>query len=215
MSSIQDQLLSALVQYGLPVIFGAVLLGAIGVPLPASLLLVAAGSFVEQGQFSFWWVIAVTALAAVLGDNIGYGLGRWGGRPVVERVTGWLGGASQLTRAEQLAGRWGGLGVFFSRWLVSPVGPAINLTSGIAAYPWLMFLTLDIVGEIVWVMLYVTLGRMFSDRVQAINDLLGNLAWVIVGACVIIFLLWKVVTLFRVGHEHVPTTTAAVGDGHE
>lgn len=206
MSDIQGQLLSALVQYGFPVLFGAVLVAAVGVPLPVSLLLVAAGSFVEQGEFSYWWIIAVTVLAAVVGDNIGYGLGRWGGRPVVERVAGWVGGTAQLIKAEQLANRWGATGIFFSRWLVSPVGPAINLTSGIAAFPWLLFVMLDIAGELVWVMLYVTLGRMFSDRVQAISDLLGNLTWVIVGGCLIIFLAWKVVKMFWVGPETVPIT---------
>ncbi len=214
MSTIQDQLLSALVQYGFPVLFGTVLIAAVGAPLPVSLLLVAAGSFVEQGVFPYWWIIVVTAVAAVAGDNIGYGLGRWGGRPVVERIAGWVGGTDQVAKAEKLAERWGGLGIFFSRWLVSPIGPAINLTSGIAAYSWLKFLALDVAGELVWVMLYVTLGRMFSDRVEAVSDLLGNLTWVILGGCAVVFLLWKLINIFRLGNADV-STVAVTNDGHE
>ena len=49
------------------------------------------------------------------------------------------------------------------------------------AYPWVTFALLDIAGEALWVLLYVSLGRLFSDKVQAIADLLGNLTWVVLG----------------------------------
>ncbi len=128
------------------------------------------------------------------------------------RRLGWRHGPGG--KAEKLAERWGGLGIFFSRWLVSPIGPAINLTSGIAAYSWLKFLMLDVAGELVWVMLYVTLGRMFSDRVEAVSDLLGNLTWVILGGCAVVFLLWKLINIFRLGNADV-STVAVTNDGHE
>lgn len=105
--SIDDQLLSALTLYGLPVLFVAVLVAASGMPLPATLLLITAGSFVHQGSLSLWHVLATALIAAVFGDQIGYGMGRWGGRasspgwaigqagtPVLRRPrTRWRGGA--------------------------------------------------------------------------------------------------------------------------
>jgi hypothetical protein len=48
--TITDQVLAALLLYGLPVLFGVILICSIGVPFPISLMLVAAGSFVEQGE---------------------------------------------------------------------------------------------------------------------------------------------------------------------
>lgn len=197
--SLQDQLLAVLVQYGVPALFGVITLAAVGLPLPATFLLIAAGSFVAQGDLSFWEVISFAIGAAVLGDQIGYGLGRWGGPRLLERIGRWTGGAERLEQARATTLRWGGLGIFLSRWLLTPVGPALNLTSGMTSYPWLPFLGLDLLGEIVWVVGYVKAGQLFSDRVQALSDLLGNLSWVILGLVAIAVLAWLLVRQLRAG----------------
>jgi membrane protein DedA with SNARE-associated domain len=57
------------------------------VPLPVSFLLVAAGSFAKQGEMKLLPVIIAASSAAILGDQIGYGLSRWGGRRLVDRIT--------------------------------------------------------------------------------------------------------------------------------
>jgi len=90
-------------------------------------------------------------------------------------------GDAKVAQAQRFAKRWGGAGIFFSRWLVTPLGPWLNLTSGIAAYPWSRFLCWDVLGELLWVIAYVMLGKFFSDRIQALVEVLGNLGWVIVG----------------------------------
>jgi hypothetical protein len=64
--------------------------------------------------------------------------------------------------------------MFFSRWLVTELGPWLNVTSGIAGYPWRRFIFWDVLGEVLWVVLYVMLGYIFSDRVQYIAEILGN-----------------------------------------
>ncbi len=173
--------LLGLAQYGLPALFGAILVAALGVPLPGTLLLLAAGAFVAQGGLDLWWVLGLATAAAVLGDQLGYGLGRWGSARLVARLSRWGGGADRLGQAERLARRWGGWGVFLSRWLLTPLGPVLNLTSGLARYPWPAFLCFDVAGEAVWVTLYVTLGRLFSDQAQTLSAALGNLTWALVG----------------------------------
>lgn len=194
--SITDQILAALVVYGLPVLFGVILICSVGIPFPVSLVLVAAGSFAEQGEMKLWQVIGVASVAAVLGDQIGYGLSRWGGRRLINRISHRIGGEKRIKQAEALTKRWSGTGVFLSRWLVTALGPWVNVTSGIAAYPWQRFLLWDVLGEVLWVAIYVVLGYMFSDRVQAIADILGNLAWVIVGLIVAAILGWKLVRIY-------------------
>ncbi len=179
--SIIDQLLAALSQYGLPMLFGVTAIAAVGVPLPISLMLVAAGSFVELGEMKLWQVIVVAGGAAVLGDQVGYALGRWGGQRLLARLSRRKDGDAKVAQAQRFAKRWGGAGIFFSRWLVTPLGPWLNLTSGIAAYPWSRFLCWDVLGELLWVIAYVMLGKFFSDRIQALVEVLGNLGWVIVG----------------------------------
>jgi membrane protein DedA with SNARE-associated domain len=195
--SITDQVLSALLVYGLPVLFGVIMICSVGIPFPVSLVLVAAGSFVEQGEMKLWQVIAVASVAAVLGDQIGYWLSRWGGRRLINRISHKIGGERKIKQAETLTKRWSGAGIFLSRWLVTALGPWVNVTSGIAAYPWRRFLFWDVLGEVLWVVLYVVLGYVFSNRVQAIAEILGNLAWVIVGLIVAIILGWKLVQYAR------------------
>jgi membrane-associated protein len=176
-----DYLLATLGVYGVPVLFVALLVGSAGVPLPASLLLVAAGSFVEQGELELWPVLALSAAGAILGDNVGYALGRWGGRRLTRRLGRLVGGEKRIEDAEEWLRRREGVGVFLSRWLLTPLGPVVNLTSGATRYPWPRFILYDVLGEALWVALYVLLGRFFSDRVQALSELLGDLMWAVLG----------------------------------
>jgi len=189
--SLSDQVLAALLLYGLPVLFGVILICSVGIPFPVSLMLVAAGSFVQQGDMKLWQVIVVASVAAIAGDQVAYCLGRWGGRRLIGRVSRSIGVEAQIKQAEALTRRWSGAGIFLSRWLVTALGPWVNVTSGIAGYPWRSFLLWDVLGEVLWVVLYVTLGYVFSDRVQAMAEILGNLAWVVAGLIVALILGWK------------------------
>lgn len=204
-----DQLLGWLSLYGVPALFGILVVTSAGFPFPDTLLLLAVGSFVAQGQLNLWQVLIVASAGAIIGDQIGYCVGRWGGRRLVHRITTKVGGADKIKRAEDFSKRWGGAGIFFSRWLVGPLGPWINLSSGITAYSWPRFVLWDVLGETLWVALYVILGKLFSDRVQDLAELLGNLTWVIVGGIVAIILGWKVLQYFRIGGETSERTIVA------
>lgn len=195
--SVTDQVLAALLTYGLPVLFGVIVICSAGVPFPISLMLVAAGSFVEQGEMKLWQVVAVASVAAVIGDHIAYGLSRWGGRRFINRISSRIGGESKIKRAEALTKRWSGGGIFLSRWLITALGPWVNVASGIAKYPWRRFLLWDVLGEVVWVILYVGIGYVFSNRVQAISEILSNLNWVILGLIGTIILGWQLVRVVR------------------
>ena len=195
--SFTDQLLAALLVHGVPLLFGVILIAAAGIPLPVSLMLVAAGSFAKQGELSLAPVIMAGSLAAILGDQIGYGLARWRGRRFIVRIGRRLDSKTKIKKAEALLKRWGGPGIFFSRWLVTELGPWVNVTSGIAAYPWRRFVLWDVLGEVLWVVLYVMLGYIFSDRVQYIADILGNLAWAILGFILALILGWKLMRYVR------------------
>ena len=80
--------------------------------------------------------------------------------------------------------RWGAPSIFFTRWLITGLGPWVNLSSGVASYPWLKFAFWDVLGELVWVAAYVTLGRLFSDRIQDLADLVGNVGYLLLGLVV-------------------------------
>jgi len=191
--NLTDQLLAVMSTYGLPALFAVIAIAAVGVPLPVTLALVAAGSFVELGEMGLSQVIIFGSSAAVLGDQVGFLMGRWGGSRIETRLRKTKSGADKIAHARAFAERWGGAGIFLSRWLVTPLGPWLNLTSGMADYSWRRFFVWDVLGETLWVVLYVLLGKFFSGRVQALVDVLGSLAWVLVGIVLAAMLLWWIV----------------------
>lgn len=199
--SLTDQLLSAISTYGVPAFFSLIAIAAVGVPLPVTFALIAAGSFVALGEMSLWQVILAGSLGAILGDQLGYVLGKSCG----PRIAGWLrrkkGGGRKMEQARAFIERWGALGIFFSRWLVTPLGPWINFTSGLTNYRWRHFLVWDVIGETLWVILYVLLGKFFSGSVQALADVLGSLVWVLVGLIAAAILVWWIVRSLGSGNE--------------
>lgn len=195
--SLQQFLLTALTNYGELAIFGAVLVASFGVPLPTSFLLILAGSFIEQGDLQLIPVVAVGTVAAVLGDHFGYGVGWFGGRVLAQRIATRLGATVLLQRAESTLLKWGSVSVFFSRWLLTALGPYINITSGITRYHLRRFSLWVVLGEAIWVLVYVELGRLFADRVSEFTDLLGEFTWVILGAVATCLLGWQVVKMLR------------------
>ena len=188
--SLSDYLLGTLGLYGPGVLFVVLLVGAIGLPSPGSLLLLVAGSFVEQGEMSLWQVLALACAGSVIGDQIGYALGRWGGRRVRSRLDRWF-GEQRLKSAEEWLKRWGGGGIFLSRWLLTPLGPFVNIASGLTGYSWPRFLLYDLLGEALWVALYVLLGKFFSDSVEELSDTLGDFTWAAVWLLLAALLGWS------------------------
>jgi len=192
-----DQLLAAVTQYGAPALFGIVAIAAVGVPLPVTLLLIVVGSMVSQGAMNLWWALGMASAGSILGDQAGYAIGRWGGPAAVARLGKLFGKKAGLETMEAKAKAWGGPGIFLTRWLLSPAGPWINLASGTARYPWLGFLFWDALGETTDATLLICLGRFFSDRVIALDAVLGDLTWAIAALLAAIILGYQLLASLR------------------
>jgi membrane protein DedA with SNARE-associated domain len=196
----RDQVLAALAHYGSPALFVVVLIAAMGAPLPVTLLLIVTGSLVAQGTMNLWPAIAIASVGSVAGDQIGYLIGRWGGKRLVARFGGLIGHAERIRQFDEKAKHRGGAAIFFSRWLVTALGPWINLASGAGDYSWLRFTLWDFLGESFGAALYIWLGLIFSDRVEEVGAILGDLMWAILGVLIAAFLGWKL--FYRRGHAH-------------
>jgi membrane protein DedA with SNARE-associated domain len=197
MIDLQTTLTSALASYGAIAVFISVLLAAVGVPLPVSFLLIAAGSFIEAGELDFWPIIIAATVGACIGDHLGYLIGRYGGRAFVGRLGARLGAQAAIAQAEATSVRWGGVAVFFSRWLVTAIGPYINLLSGVSRGGLLAFTPAVIAGELIWVLGYVYLGRLFNDRVSELSTMLGDATGLVLAALAAIVLLVVLVRRWR------------------
>ena len=132
--------------YGLAALFLIVMLESAGVPLPGETALVTAGVFAQRGNLNIAAVIAVAALAAIVGDNIGYWIGRTGGRSVIER---WRFTSSSLPWSEQFFRRHGPKTIFIARFFAVLRVTAAWL-AGISRMHWWTFFAWNAAGGICW-----------------------------------------------------------------
>jgi membrane protein DedA with SNARE-associated domain len=146
-----DRVLTALLVYGYPALGLTLLLGAIGLPLPDGLATTVAGSLAAQGRMNWIWAGIITVLASVLGDVVGYGLGRVLGREVLERHGRWFGYTpARRTRVQLLFDKWGSLTVFVTRTFVSYLSSVASLLAGMSHYRLSKFLAIAVVGRMMW-----------------------------------------------------------------
>ena len=176
-----DLLLELVSEYGLIILAGTIFLASLGAPVPGTVLLVLSGAFAASGEMGVISVAVTAFLSAVAGDLTGFSIGYKGGAWLQGKLSHSKLGA-QIGKAEAFMAKWGGVGVFLSRWLVAPIGPTINYVSGIGRFSWKRFVLWDLLGEVVWVSAYMTIGVVFSSQALALVDLIASASWVILGA---------------------------------
>jgi membrane protein DedA with SNARE-associated domain len=137
--------------HGLPLLFAVVMLESFGIPLPGETALIAFGILASQGHYSIYWVIALAALAAIVGDNLGYWvIGRWGGRTLFERWGPLKRYAENtLPPTERIMARHGGKVVFFGRF-ITVLRYTAAWVAGLAKMEWWRFLFWNALGGICW-----------------------------------------------------------------
>jgi membrane protein DedA with SNARE-associated domain len=195
-----EALLALVPVWGLWLVGLGTFLSCLALPVPSSLLMMAAGGFAAAGDLVLWQVGAAAWVGAAAGDQAGFALGRRGGAPLVARLRARPSAAAALARAEGLIHARGGMAVFLSRWLVSPLGPCVNLLTGAARLAPGRFLVAGASGEAVWVALYVGLGFAFADRIAELAALMANLSGTLAAGAVTLGLgAWLALRLRRHG----------------
>jgi len=122
----------------------------VGIPLPGETALIAAGALARRGDLSLPGVIAVAAVAAILGDSVGYAVGRHGGRRLLV-ARGPLQRHRRMLceRGEPFFERHGPKAVFLARW-VAWVRLATPLLAGASAMPYRRFVRWNVLGAVAW-----------------------------------------------------------------
>jgi membrane protein DedA with SNARE-associated domain len=157
---------------------------SMGVPLPGEVTLVSASLLAAAGALSPWWVAIAAAAGAIVGDSIGYSIGRRGGRALLERMGRRFPnhlGPKQLAKAERQFERWGMWAVFFGRFvallriLAGPMAGALRV-------PYKRFLFANAAGGIVWA--GGTTWALYAIG-QAAERFLAGFSWVALGLAVV------------------------------
>jgi membrane protein DedA with SNARE-associated domain len=159
--------------YGYPAVFIIIFLETAGIPLPGEATLLLAGVAAGGGHLDLSILIPVAILAAILGDNVGYLIGRVGGRRIVLRLARYGRVGSMLAWGERFFERHGGKTVFLARWTAGLriFGAWI---AGMTHMPYGRFFLWNALGGITWATTVILLGYAFSGSIHKIESILGT-----------------------------------------
>jgi Uncharacterized membrane-associated protein len=180
---------------GYPAVFLLAMGECMGIPLPGETgLLIAAAASGTGKMFSIWWVIGAAAAGAIVGDTLGYWIGRRGGRGLVLRWTGKLFiKREHLEKAEAFFSHHGGKAVFFGR-SVSYLRVLTALLAGVSCMHYPKFLFFNALGGITWAVVFGLAGFVFGKNLGFLEEWIREIGW---GALLIflialaVYFLWK------------------------
>ncbi len=171
------QLVALLVGHGALIIFVVTLVARIGAPVPASPLLVVAGSLVMAGQISVVAALGTSIAANLLGDGAWFLAGRRHGYRVMRqlcRIS--LSPDSCVRQSESLITRWGGSSLIAAKFvpgvsvIAAPMAGALGMSS-------VRFVAFEVVAALAWTVAFMALGMVFSDQIQQIFDIMAETGW--------------------------------------
>jgi membrane protein DedA with SNARE-associated domain len=165
-----NSLAGPLDHYGLWAILLLVLIEDFGIPVPGETVLIAGAVFAGSGQLNVVWVGVVGFIAAVVGDNIGYAIGRFGGRLLVERWGKYVFlTPERLDKAEAFFNRHGGKIITIARF-IEGLRQANGLIAGITEMHWLRFIAFNALGAALWVGTWVSIGYFAGQHITGIYN---------------------------------------------
>ncbi len=170
-------LLTQVINFGTPLVGFILFLGALGLPIGASVVVVAAGAFSQQGILNWPGTAVVGLIGAIIGDTLSFGMGHYAKDWAQRRY-----GKSQTWRSARASFQQrAGLAIFLTRWLITALAIPINLIAGGSGYKFSRFMAYDIAGEIMWIGLYGGLGYLFGNQWELVSEFISNFGGLILG----------------------------------
>jgi len=161
----------------------------VGLLVPGESLVIFSGFLAAQGLLDLGDLIVVVAAGAILGDSIGYELGRRLGRPWLLRYGHWVGlRTEQLERVDGFFTRHGGTTVFFGRFLgfLRALAPFV---AGSSRMPYRQFLPYNVLGGLLWALSCVALGYVCGASWQAAERWIGRVSTILGGTLLLMIAL--------------------------
>jgi membrane protein DedA with SNARE-associated domain len=190
--------------WGYLAIFAVVILGNMGLPIPEETILILAGYLVWDGQLRLPIVLGVGIFSAVLGDNLGYWMGREFGRRAIERYGHWiLVTPERLDVTQQFVTRYGSMAVFVARFLPGLrflAGPVAGIT-GLRPVP---FIVANVLGASLYVPGAVAAGYAigyglgdYLTRAERTVGQVEHVALIMVACVTLVLIAWRALRAAR------------------
>ena len=177
----------------------------IGLLIPAEATILVAAFLADRGYFNVWVVLAMTFFGGLLGDQVGYFLGRYGGG----RIASWNGRVSRIwqrtePRVASLFRRHAAFSVSFARF-ISFVRTLMPWFAGMSAMPYQRFLVFDILGVLGWAIASVLVGYVAGESWNIAAERLGTGSAIVLGVAVVVTLIMLARAHHKTVHEPVAT----------
>lgn len=176
-AEITDLFLTGILNYGASMLAIFLLLGGMGIPLPGTLMVLLAGAMIRQGMVELAPTLSLALLGVVIGDSLSFAMGYY----ARERVTKRFGQSAAWSDAQNTFKKYGGVAIYFTRFLVTPLAIPTNLIAGSSGYAYHRFLVYILTGEITWLLLFGGLGYTFGTQLEVVNQFISDFSGFIVG----------------------------------
>jgi membrane protein DedA with SNARE-associated domain len=170
-------LLTQVINFGTPLIGLVLFLGALGLPIGASVVVIAAGAFSQQGILNWPSAAILGLIGAILGDTLSFGMGHYAKDAVQKR----FGKSPAWRNARASFQNRAGAAIFLTRFLITALAIPTNLIAGGSGYKYTRFMAYDTAGEILWIGLYGGLGYLFGAQWELAYDFMSNFGGLILG----------------------------------
>jgi membrane protein DedA with SNARE-associated domain len=177
-------------EYGYWGVALAVGLESMGVPIPGETALIAAALYAGKTEaLNIWILIAFASAGAILGDNIGYWIGRELGFRVLVRYGSYIGlTESRIKLGEYLFKRHGGKIVFFGRF-IALLRSLAALMAGLNQMTWPRFVVFNAAGGILWASCYGLAAYYFGKRIETLTRPVG-IVLLVIGTIIFVGAVW-------------------------
>ncbi len=162
--------------YGLYVVFFSVLIAGMAIPLPSSMVVLAAGGFAAVGDLSLWQLILTSFMAFCIADQAAFIVARVAGDSLLEKLRLHSKTGAMINRSESMINKHGTRAVVLSHTVLSPTAPYVNFLCGASTMSWSSFALAATSGSAMWTMLFVSVGFLFSGRLPQLTGITADLA---------------------------------------
>jgi membrane protein DedA with SNARE-associated domain len=189
-----DALSSPLQHYGVWAIGLLIMLEDFGIPVPGETILIAGAVYAGAGRLNVLAVGVVGFIAAIIGDNIGFAIGHFGGRALALRWGKYVFLTEErLNKAEDFFDRRGAIVITFARF-VEGLRQANGIIAGITGMHWLRFLIFNAIGAALWVGTWVSLGYLAGNHIGTIYHyitLYSYYALIALAVLIVGYIVWR------------------------